>query len=103
MISRANALSLGITQCRKNSCTGCDPLTYASLGLKPRSLPEEYYLVDESQVKGTALQIADVPNDILPDRLMLVNESENGYIGNKNSHVFHFTSCSSVKDMKKKT
>lgn len=97
MISRVNAVCLGLEACKKDSCTKCSVLTYTSLGLEPRVLPDEYY-EDNSELILTT----DATDNIVAERLLPTNNQENYYIGNKNSHVFHLASCKSVKDMKEK-
>ncbi len=46
LMSRSNAMSLGILPCGKKTCTQ-SYLTYSSLGLTPRILPDEYYEEDD--------------------------------------------------------
>ena len=87
MISRVNAISLGIKPCGKDNCKKSVPLTYSSLGLEPRNLPNSYYAKEET---------------IISDRSLLSDNIESTYIGNKNSHVFHLSICSSAKNMSDK-
>lgn len=90
MISRANARSLGIEPCGKNTCKKAPALTYTMLGLTPRSLPDSYYEDENSEV--VAAMQRSLPSD----------DVEGTYIGNKNSHVFHRDTCSSVGKMNTK-
>ena len=93
LVSRINAMRLGMEHCRRNTCPHFSSYyidDYSSLGLKPRILPEEYdQMIDES---GTT-RVAD---GALPD------DAEAVYIGNKKTHVFHRGSCPSVTDMNEK-
>ena len=90
MISRVNAMSLGILPCRKDSCSKSTPLTYSSLGLTPRELPASYYETELSEADAGLLRT--LPSD----------EVESAYIGNKKSKVFHKSTCSSVSSMSEK-
>ena len=101
MISRVNAVCLGIKPCGKNTCTPYATLTYSSLGLKPRILPEEYY-IDESHGESISTEGMDMPDTAPPERSLPPTDKESVYIGNKNSHVFHRKTCASVKDMNEK-
>lgn len=92
MISRVNAESLGIRGCGKNTCSRCFPLTYSSLGLTPRILPDKYYVEEENEENASSI----------PDRSLPSDSTEIEYIGNKNSHVFHRGTCKSVSDMSEK-
>ncbi len=92
MISRVNAESLGIRGCGKNTCSRCSPLTYSSLGLTPRILPDKYYDEEENEETASSLPTRSLPTD----------NTEVAYIGNKNSHVFHRGTCNSVRDMSEK-
>ena len=95
MMSRPNAMSLGILPCGKKSCIK-SYLTYSSLGLKPRMLPDEYYDEDDPDVALLA-ETQDAAVSSFPS-----DEKENVYIGNINSHVFHLAACNSVKSMSEK-
>lgn len=98
IISRVNAECLGIEHCRRNTCSNySDLLTYSSLGLKPRILPDEYYLAEEELAANSFLDEMDIPSRSLPS-----DDKEVVYIGNKNSHVFHLNTCDSVENMKEK-
>lgn len=90
MISGVNAESLGLQHCGWNSCVSHDALTYSSLGLTPRELPASYYDEDVSEA-GAAMQ-RSLPSD----------DVENALIGNKKSHVFHKSTCSSANSMSEK-
>ena len=98
LMSRQNAMSLGILPCGKKTCTQSSYLTYSSLGLTPRILPDDYY--EEANTDLTL--IAEDLDDTVIDRSFPTDDIESVYIGNKNSHVFHSASCNSVKDMKEK-
>ena len=89
MISRVNARSLGIEPCGKNSCKKAPALTYTMLGLTPRTLPDSYYEDEENA-------------NTVPQRSLLTDDIESTYIGNKKSHVFHRSTCSSASSMSEK-
>lgn len=89
MISGVNAECLGLKHCGWHSCVGYDALTYSSLGLTPRILPDSYY---EEEVEASAVVQRSLPSD----------DVESLYIGNKNSHVFHRSTCSSASSMSEK-
>lgn len=89
MISGVNAESLGLKHCGWNSCNSYDALTYSSLGLTPRVLPDSYY--EEVNEESAAIQRSFPSDDI-----------EVSYVGNKNSHVFHNSTCSSASSMSEK-
>ena len=92
MISGTNARLLGLEHCGKESCIKHSVLSYASLGLTPRILPDEYYETEEESVQAALLPVRSVPSD----------EVERVYIGNKKSHIFHVASCKSAKKMSDK-
>ena len=93
MISRVNAECLGIEHCGKeSSLSAADVLTYSSLGLTPRLLPDDYYQ-DETDI---ALSESSITRSLFSDPTAAM------YIGNKKSHVFHLESCGSVKKMSEK-
>lgn len=98
MISRINAVSLGIEPCGKKSCKRTTPLTYSALGLTPRRLPDEYYMEDDPDLSLVAEDLVDSTTT----RSLHTDNQESVYIGNKKSHVFHSASCNSVKDMSEK-
>jgi hypothetical protein len=92
MISGVNAESLSIHFCGleskgKGTIT---TLTYSSLGLTPRELPEKYYAEDEEE--ASMISLRSLPTD----------DVESAFIGNKNSHVFHRSTCSSASSMSEK-
>ncbi|MBR3017044.1 MAG: peptidoglycan-binding protein [Clostridia bacterium] len=95
MISRVNAERLGIDDCHRGSCGKGSPLTYTSLGLTPRRLPDEYYIAELSLD-------ADLPDDTLAERSLPADDPESVYVGNRKSHVFHRASCSSALSMSEK-
>ncbi len=92
MISGVNAECLGIVFCGlENKSTGLvGMLTYSSLGLTPRILPDSYYDEEESEA-GTDLQ-----------RMPPSDETESAFVGNKKSHVFHRSTCSYASSMNEK-
>lgn len=99
MISRVNAMSLGIEPCKKNSCKRSSLLTYSSLKLKPRQLPDKYYSTGDRsdfQIEANTL------DNMVMERSTSSDFTESVYIGNKNSHVFHLNTCNSVKTMSEK-
>ena len=97
LMSRQNAMSLGILPCGKKTCKQ-SYLTYSSLGLKPRILPDEYYEEENADLTLIAEGLDDSSiNRSLPD-----DGIDSVYIGNRNSHIFHSASCNSVKDMSEK-
>ena len=102
MISRVNAMSLGIKPCGKKTCTQSSILTYSSLGLKPRSLPDEYYTVEEDDSSLLSAAISGIPGSKQADPGKNIDDTEAVYIGNKNSHVFHRNTCSSAVSMSEK-
>ncbi len=102
MISRVNAMSLGIEPCGKETCTKHSALLYSTLGLKPRQLPDEYYSKEDEQETNLEASIQVIQPDDSQDRTVPSDDSELIYIGNKNSHVFHRGTCQSVIDMKEK-
>lgn len=59
------------------------------LGLTPRVLPDSYY-EEESEV------------GMEPQRLLSSDDVESTFIGNKKSHVFHRSTCSSANTMSDK-
>ncbi len=91
MISGVNAECLGIHFCgleykeKEPSTT----FTYSSLGLTPRELPASYY---EEVNEASAV----------PQRSLPSEDVESVYVGNKNSHVFHRSTCSSASSMSEK-
>ena len=91
MISGVNAECLGIHFCgleykeKEPSTT----FTYSSLGLTPRELPASYY--EEENETSMA-----------PQRSLPFDDVESAYVGNKNSHVFHRSTCSSANSMSEK-
>lgn len=92
MISAANAESLGIHFCGLESISDrSDLLTYSTLGLTPRELPDSYYEEDAIDTNVVTRQV-------------LVASTEVGltFIGNKNSKVFHQSTCGSVARMSEK-
>ena len=89
MISGVNAESLGLKHCGWNSCVKCSLLTYSSLGLTPRDLPEEYYAEEEYGANTASVRT-------------LSSDAESEYIGNKKSHIFHYNTCKSAADMSEK-
>jgi len=91
MISGVNAECLGMKHCGWNSCKKTSPLTYSSLGLTPRELPAEYYAEEEE------MSVASMPDRSLPSY-----DIESAYVGNKKSHVFHRSTCSSASSMSEK-
>lgn len=95
MISRVNAICLGIEACGKDTCRKTSPLTYSSLGLTPRILPEKYYI----SMDNTDFQlVTNISDDTAVER-SYKGDKESIYIGNKNSHIFHLNTCNSVKSM----
>lgn len=91
MISGVNARCLGIKHCGLESCRRSIPLTYKSLGLEPRRLPDSYYIQEENK----ELQESNLTRGMIDPE-----DYESKYIGNKKTHVFHQGSCASVKSMK---
>ena len=98
MITRVNAEKLLIHQCGKSSCSShsseYNVLMYSSMDLS-RDLPDEYYLVESSS------QTAAV-SDSSAVRSLHTDDTESVYIGNKNSHVFHLSTCTYVNKMSDK-
>ena len=92
MISRVNARCLGIEPCGKDSCKQTTALTYTMLGLTPRTLPDEYYAEEEIEMDTETLPVRSLPSD----------DIESEYVGNKKSHVFHRSTCSSAQSMSEK-
>ena len=95
MITRVNAEKLGISHCGLKSepyASDLNVLGFSSAGLGARILPDEYY-IDENSLHASALPV---------ERSLLSDNTEEIYIGNKNSHVFHKTTCSSAKSMSAK-
>ncbi len=92
MISGMNAECLGMKHCGWNSCKKTSPLTYSSLGLTPRELPAEYYVEEEDEMSVASM----------PDRSLPSDDIESAYVGNKKSHVFHRSTCSSASSMSEK-
>ena len=90
MISGVNAECLELKHCGWDSCKKYDPMTYSSLGLTPRSLPDSYY-EEEVSVESASLQ-RSLPSD----------DAESTFVGNKKTHVFHRPKCSSVGNMSEK-
>ena len=90
MISRVNARSLGIEPCGKNTCKKTPALTYTMLGLTPRNLPDEYFAEEEEKV------------NLVLQRFLPSDDIESVYVGNKNSHVFHRSTCGSASSMSEK-
>ena len=92
MISGVNAECLGIVFCgleykEKEPSTA---FTYSSLGLTPRELPASYYEEEISEAYAVL------------QRFLPSEDVESAYVGNKNSHVFHRSTCSSVSSMSEK-
>ena len=92
MISGVNAECLGLKHCRWDSCIKTSHLTYTSLGLTPRELPSSYYAEEEEEMSTASM----------PDRSLPSDDVESVYIGNKKSHVFHRSTCSSASSMSEK-
>ncbi len=92
MISGVNAECLGIHFCgleykEKEPSTA---FTYSSLGLTPRELPASYYEEEVSEASAVL------------QRFLSSEGIESAYVGNKDSHVFHRSTCSSVSGMSEK-
>ena len=95
MITRVNAERLKIHHCGLKSdpyVSELSVLMFSSAGIGARIFPDEYYLDASS----------DLPDDTVSNRSLLTDDVSGIYIGNKNSHVFHRDSCSSVKRMSEK-
>lgn len=95
LITRVNAERLGISHCGLRSepyASNLNILSFSSAGLGHRILPDDYYIEAESeQVSGSLIE-----------RSLHTDNTDQIYIGNKNSHLFHFPSCSSVRRMSDK-
>lgn len=96
LISGVNAESLGLQHCGWDSCKKTSTITYTMLGLTPRELPESYYIAEDGEDN------AEFIGSDMPSRSLQTEEVEAVYIGNKNSHVYHLESCSSVRKMSEK-
>ncbi len=95
MITRVNAEKLRISLCgleTNNNVSALNVLNFSSAGIGHRILPDEYY-IEESSLQASGFT---------SERSLQSDDTERIYIGNKNSHVFHKATCSSVKSMSEK-
>ena len=100
MISRLNAERLGISHCKlEGYCSYASELqvVYSSLELRPRPLPDDYY-IDEPSPEYLETTLASAGNSTVL-RTLLPDGAASYYIGNKKSHIFHFPDCKSVENM----
>ena len=124
VVSLENALALGFTQCRSSvyDCTNIFrffPIEEQDIN---QGILDEYisFFIDalQAKIKGRNIDFETymgkklgVSDDEENEEVLLTNTSaldteeaasEPKYIGNKNSHVFHKVTCTSVSDMKEK-
>lgn len=95
MITRVNAEKLGISLCgweKETNVSGLNVFSFSSAGIGRRILPDEYY-IEESSLQTSGFT---------GERSLHSDNIESIYIGNKNSHVFHKATCSSVNSMSEK-
>ncbi len=98
-----NARRLGVEPCGKNNCGQSFGKNQTSVP-RTRILPDDYYS-DEDENDAFFLTSEGKLFDSATVRSLSTDETYDTdiiYIGNKNSHVFHQESCSSVKSMSDK-